>query len=298
MAAILTAWVAAPSAIAMLRSPGRPSEPPLRCAFLDVGHGAAVVIETPTGQVVVYDVGSLRSPAAAARAVAEYLWSRGKTRIDALVLSHADVDHYNGAAQLAEIIGIEQVYVSPVMFEDVAPDDDSSPAAAAQARGGSRALAALRRAIVNAKIPLEKISAGDRLHLPGKVTIEVLHPPRKGVGITDNANSLVLSIEYAGRRVLLPGDLEPPGLEDVMAELPLDCDVVMAPHHGSPRSNPRGFAAWCAPEHVVISGGHEPSLPQVVAELRAAGCNTLHTARVGAVIFSLHRDRVTYATGR
>jgi hypothetical protein len=34
----------------------------------------------------------------------------------------------------------------------------------------------------------------------------------------------------------------------------LDCDIVLAPHHGSELSDPPGFAAWCTPEWVVMSG--------------------------------------------
>ena len=54
-----------------------------------------------------------------------------------------------------------------------------------------------------------------------------------------------LSVEYRGRRILLPGDLEPPGLDDVLAEEPRPCDVLMAPHHGSRQSNSPELAAWC-----------------------------------------------------
>src|SRR5439155_24893291 len=62
----------------------------LDCTFLSVGHGCAVVLELPDGQTLLYDAGRLASPAGAARSVSGYLWSRGKTHIDAIVLSHAD----------------------------------------------------------------------------------------------------------------------------------------------------------------------------------------------------------------
>jgi competence protein ComEC len=47
-------------------------------------------------------------------------------------------------------------------------------------------------------------------------------------------------VEYQGRRLLLPGDLESPGLDELLAESPLDCDVLLAPHHGSLQSDPPG----------------------------------------------------------
>ena len=88
-------------------------------------------------------------------------------------------------------------------------------------------------------MPLRETWSGDRLST-GVTQIEVLHPPRRGVLGSDNANSIVLAVEYQGRRVLLTGDLESPGLDDLLAEEPLDCDVVLAPHHGSGFSDPPG----------------------------------------------------------
>src|SRR5207244_10689404 len=103
-------------------------------------------------------------------------------------------------------------------------------------------------------VPVREIHGGQRLAVGGATTLEVLHPPRKGIFGSDNANSIVLLIEHAGRRVLLTGDLESPGLDDLLAEQPLDCDLVLAPHHGSPRSSPEKFSQWSRPEYVVISG--------------------------------------------
>ncbi len=67
----------------------------LVCTVLSVGHGSAVVLELPGGRTLLYDAGRLGTPALASRAIAGYLWSRGRTHLDAVVLSHADADHYN-----------------------------------------------------------------------------------------------------------------------------------------------------------------------------------------------------------
>ena len=103
------------------------------------------------------------------------------------------------------------------------------------------------------------------------MTLDVLHPPRDGVIGSDNANSITLAVEYAGRRVSVAGrSWNRPGLEDVMAELPYDCDVLLAPHHGSRQSDPPGFAAWSTPEWVVISGGGRRRCAAGGANLRAS----------------------------
>ncbi|MGH7689717.1 MAG: ComEC/Rec2 family competence protein [Gemmatimonadaceae bacterium] len=99
----------------------------------------------------------------------------------------------------------------------------------------------------------------------------------------DNANSLVLDVEYRGRRILLTGDLESPGLDDLLAESPRHCDVILTPHHGSARSNPPGFAAWSTPELAIVSGSFNDRRPEVERAYLASGARLLNTADSGAI---------------
>jgi competence protein ComEC len=260
--ALAAGWTAVGFAPSVLRSPaGR-----LECTFLSVGHGCSVLLELPSGQTMLYDAGHMGSPELGARSVAACLWSRGITHLDALVLSHADADHYNMVPELLDRFSVGAVYVSPVMFERE-----------------NRAMLALRKAIDEAKVPVREVFSGDLLQAGEGCRIDVLHPPRRGVIGEDNANSVVLAIEYLGRRILLPGDLESPGLEDVLAERPWDCDVLLAPHHGSRSSNPPGLAEWCSPEWVVVSGSLDSYQAETRATYRAANAEVLHTGEAGAI---------------
>ncbi|MHC4176534.1 MAG: ComEC/Rec2 family competence protein [Planctomycetota bacterium] len=264
--ALLAGWVAVGAVPAWLR----PQPDRLDCTFLSVGHGCAVVVELPSGSTVLYDAGQLGSGTSAARSIAGLLWSRGITHLDAVVLSHADIDHYNALPGLLDRFSVGVVYVSPVMWEDRGP-----------------ALTALREAIRESGVPLRELRAGDRLPGGEECLIEVLHPPRRDVLGGDNPNSIVLDVQYLGHRVLLPGDLEPPGLYDLLAEEPIDCDVLLVPHHGSRQSNPPGLAVWSTPEWVVVSGGRRWDPEEIEAAYRAAGCRVLHTADTGAVGVSI-----------
>ncbi|MBX3424321.1 MAG: ComEC/Rec2 family competence protein [Pirellulales bacterium] len=263
---------------------GRRAGDQLECTFLAVGHGTCVVMELPGGQTVLYDAGSLNSPESTGRTIAQYLWNRGIRRIDAIVLSHADVDHYNAVPTLLELMPIDAVYVSPMMFDPVATD------------GRLQAPDYLREQIKLHGAPLREVWMGDKLRLADpRAAIDILFPPREGVYGRDNANSILLSVEFAGRRVLLPGDLESPGIELVMADPPVDCDVLLAPHHGSAASDPPGFAAWCTPEWVVFSGGDAERTAAVDRTYQRAGAVVLHTAASGAVRFSLSAEGVKVA---
>jgi competence protein ComEC len=237
------------------------------------------VVRVPSGATLLYDAGSLTSPDWAANAISSCLWFQGIVHLDAVLLSHADADHYNALPALLERFSIGVVCVPPTMFDREEP-----------------ALTALHDALRKANVPVRETFAGDRLSGGQGCSIEVLHPPRRGVLGSDNANSLVVTIEYEGKRILLPGDLERPGLDDVLAEEPLPCDVLLAPHHGSRGSDPPGLAHWCTPRFVVVSGSLSSNVAQTTATYRDMGAEVLHTAEHGAVTVRLDDRGVQAAT--
>jgi competence protein ComEC len=271
--ALAAAWIGVGFAAPWMKAAARPADR-LECEFLSVGHGNAVVLRLPDGRTMLCDAGSLGSPHGAAQTVSNCLWSRGVTHLDAVVITHADVDHYNALPELLQRFSVGVVYVSPVMFE--------TPTAA---------LDRLRAAIDQAGVPLRELHGGQRLRVAGG-GLAALHPPQRGVLGSDNANSIVLQVEAHGLRVLLTGDLETPGLEALLAEAPRECQVLLAPHHGSRLSDPPGMSAWCRPRHVVISGGHADMSPEVAAAYRRAGAELWHTARRGAVHCQITADGI------
>ena len=254
----------------------------LTCTFLAIGHGTCVVLELPGNQTILYDAGSLGSPQSASRTIAGYLWSRGITHIDAIVLSHADIDHYNAVPGLIDRFRVGRVYVSPQMFANQAD---------------SRQLTApefLRDSLEQAAVPIYEVWLGDKLSVAHTdVDIDLLHPPQMGVGGSDNANSILLRVQFDGRTILLPGDLESPGLEEVIASSPQDVDILLAPHHGSIFSDPLNFSAWCTPSWTVVSGRHNDQDFELTEDsYQDVGSQILHTANCGAIQFVLTEKTV------
>jgi competence protein ComEC len=152
------------------------------------------------------------------------------------------------------------------------------------------ALTALKQAISRARVPLREISVGQHLASGDDTRIDVLHPPPDGMGETENADSICLAIIWRGRRILLTGDLAPPGLETVVAERSEPFDVIMVPHHGSAASLPPVFAAWCRAHWAVISGDLTHDSHVAVKAYQDAGSIVLNTATSGAVHFYLPPD--------
>lgn len=273
------AWIAT-GFLAAVATDQRPDG--LRCSFISAGHGLSVLVETPTGETVLYDAGSLGSPEAAADTISSLLWSRGISRLDAVVLSHTDIDHYNAVPELTERFSIGGVYTTHMMFER-------------ERLGVNSAAWLLADALAAKDIDITMIEQGDRLRL-GEVWLEALHPTANGTGGSDNSNSLVVGIEYEGRRVLLPGDLESPGLEELLVQAPYDCDLLLAPHHGSSRSDPPGLAAWCQPEWVVISSGIRADTTEAGESYAAGRATVLRTAEQGMIEATLGSTQVRLET--
>ncbi len=267
--ALLGAWTALGLTVSYIpRDSNR-----LRCTFLSVGHGSAAVLELPSGRTLLYDAGEFGSPERAAKIIAGYLWSQGITRIDAVVISHPDIDHYNALPGVLEKCRVGAVCVSPVMFEKK-----------------SSALKELKSALDVAHVPVREIHAGDCLEESQNCRLEVLHPSQNGIPGNDNANSIVVAAEYFGHRIILPGDLESAGLDELLAGEPLHCDVLLAPHHGSRQSNSPGLAAWSSPAWVVLSGDGRWSLPEIDATYQAVGGQTIHTFIAGAVQVTIDKS--------
>jgi competence protein ComEC len=110
----------------------------------------------------------------------------------------------------------------------------------------------------------------------------------EAIQASDNANSVALCVEFAGRRVLLPGDLEGAGLARLLQSAEGPFDVIMAPHHGSVHSDPAGVAGWAAPAWVIVSD-QEPAAAELVRAYAAAGARIRDTARFGALQVRIDR---------
>jgi competence protein ComEC len=260
--AALALWTVGGGAIALW--PTRPTE--FRCTFLAVGHGGCVVFETPGGRVLVYDAGAITGPEVTRRDIAPYLWSRGIRRIDELVISHGDLDHFNGVPALLERFTVDRVALTPSFANRTTP-------------GVGRTMQALERLGLEPRI----VSAGQTWEVDG-ISFEALHPPAQGPEGNENARSLVLLVRYCELSLLLTGDLEGAGLTHLLEQPPRSVDVLQAPHHGSRKSNTPELAAWASPAFVVSSQGPPLSVPKTANPYEElAGARYLPTWPHGAV---------------
>jgi len=235
----------------------------LTMTVLPVGHGGATLIALPDGRTLLYDAGTLGRPGRVSGTVRDALSDAGRSRIDAVIVSHADIDHFNGLPELMNDVRVGSLLVSQPFL-----------------RRDAESVASLVDAAADAGVPVRIVVAGDRIVADRRVSIAVLHPPSGAGESSDNANSIVLRIDYAGRSLLLPGDLEGSGTRQLLERSPEPVDVLLAPHHGSRAANPPDFVNALRPDVVIVSSNHPPR-----EELKAAypDARLLSTDGSGAV---------------
>jgi len=263
-------WAGLESLPALGRSPAS------EIVVIDVGHGNATLIRWRDGKVWLVDAGSARGDRVAFDAIASVLWDRRVNRIDRLWVSHPDRDHYNAVPKLLERFEIRRLSIPACFLEHHDP-------------AWQDMLSETRRR----RIEIDWVEASSLSESVGEGAVRVLHPPAKGLQASDNASSLVLLVEWEGRRLVLPGDVEGEATERLIGEVGA-CDLFVAPHHGSEGSEPRRWMEGCHPQWMIISSstrpgwldpaGHSIASSDVALEPRAAltceqGCLTFRWER-------------------
>lgn len=236
-----------------------PREGEFRLTALDVGQGTAVLVDTRRHRLI-FDAGPAYPSGfdlGSAAVLPSFRLDR-RQHLDALVISHDDVDHAGGARAVIRSLAPEAVWRSFALPP-------------------GRERAADRRC-----------RSGERWQWDG-VTFRFLHPPVGWHG-SDNDGSCVLLIETPDARALLAGDISA-RVERRLHVLPVT--VLLAPHHGSATSSSAGFVSRTRPEIVFVSTdrrsryGHPH--PDVLARYAGIGARVYVTGREGALRFSSSR---------
>ncbi len=190
-----------------------------------------------------------------------YLRARGVRELDALVISHGDLDHRGGANSVLAGVPVARVVAGPSVGN--------------LARGHTRC------------------QRGQRWTWDG-VEFELLHPA-PAIRASDNDSSCVLLVRSSAGSALLAGDVEAIAESAIVGGGLSPVTAVVVPHHGSRTSSTATFVDAARPALALVSAGYRNrwGLPrhEVVERWRAAGARVLTTADSGAV-------EITFAAAR
>lgn len=222
--------------------------------LLDVGQGQATLIRTANHALLIDtgpgfpDGGDLSD-----RVLVPSLTRLGVPALDALIVSHDDLDHSGGTDSLLRRLEVSGRYGA--LPEKIA--------------GGERCL------------------PGQRWDFDG-VAIEVLHPPQL-MPYLGNESSCVVRVSGAGGSALIPGDIGEVVEGRLVREqaVAINVDVLIAGHHGSAGSSSASFLSAVSPQWVLYSAGYRNRFgfprPEVTARVESVGARQRNTAETGAI---------------
>lgn len=253
----------------------------LHVAFLDVGQGDAIFIQTPQGRQMLVDGGHYPALLRSQLGRQMPFWDR---TLDVVVATHPDDDHVAGL---------------PDVFDRYDVDLLLTNGAAADS---SNAYELLLQQAEDGGTVVHIVQTGQSMQLDDGVHIEFLHPGPTPLD-KDNDNSVAFRLTYGNFSLLLTGDAE---LEAEQAMLqqdsPLEALVFKAGHHGALTSSNDFFLEAVQPHIVVVSSGENNRWnhphPDVLERAASVGATVLRTDELGTIEVVTDGERMWWEVRR
>jgi competence protein ComEC len=258
-------------------APAQPGWPPPDWVLVacEVGQGDGLAVRAGARSAVVVDAGP--DPAAMRRCLDQLEIST----VPLLILTHFHADHVDGLDGVGRRRQIGDIWVSPL----------TSPGYEVQR---------VRHWAGPQGRPVSSPPVGTTATV-GDLSLQVLGPVDHPITADDessaqNDESLVVMITTRGLRLLLTGDVEPPGQAAILGSgADLRADVLKIPHHGSARQDPAFFAATGARLAIASAGldndyGHPA--PRTVQLINSLGMTLLRTDQQGSVAITSTAGRL------
>lgn len=245
----------------------------LTVAFLDVGQGDAIFIETPSGNQILIDGGPNKKVLSELSMVMPF-YDRS---IDAVILTHPHQDHIGG---VIEVLKRYDIYFTL---------DSGSSYESAEYKEWENLISRGARGLT--------VSRGTKIKIGENIWLEFLLPEEnKKCGDDDIHDCMVVSkLTYGNVCFMFTGDMER-NLEFKILSDDIDCEVLKIGHHGSKTSTSDAFLSAVSPDIAIIQSGEDNRYGHphevILNKLQTAGVSILRNDDRGTVIFRSDGERV------
>ncbi len=222
--------------------------------FLDVGQGDACLIDFSDSGKILIDAG----PDKKIMNELGNSMSFFDRKIDVLVVSHSDMDHYNGFFQV-----IERYQPSVFVYNGFESEDKN--------------FNKLLNLIKEKGIKILEMRKGDRIRI-GNNILKIISPEIKSSD--DNDNSIIILANIDNRKILWTGDANKETLELLKEEIG-KIDILKVSHHGSRTGTNQRIVEEFSPKIALIGVGennkyHHPA-KEVLDWLKYIGSSIFRT---------------------
>lgn len=254
-------------------------------SYLAVGHGSTTFLEMVGGRRIVIDAGALSSPGfdIGRSTIAPFLLSKGVRRVDDIVITHPDSDHYNGALFLLKHFKVKNLWISIRMSQE---------------SGWQKLLGIAKEKDTNIIIG----RTGQYIARDSEDALVVLaNTAEGGYARSDNDRGLVLKYVHRDFSAIFPGDISVVVEKELIANnVDLRGEVLLAAHHGSTTSNSQQFLETVAPEIFIVSSGRNCKVSRPESELavrcRKLGINLIPLNKAGTITLTSRSDGYFFET--
>ncbi len=204
--------------------------------YIDVGHGSSTLVQFPGNTAVLIDGGAITSKSfnIGERVIAPYLWHQGIRRLEGVIITHSDGDHYNG------LFFILKHFKPPIIWTNRLKDQGDSY---------DDLLKLAKEIGTEVRIPKE----GQFLFKKSSASLFCQAHPRKNSLVT-NDSGLIIGYRHDGFSALFPGDISSSVEKQLVEkEMVRQANILLSPHHGSATSNSVLFLKTIQPKLLVVS---------------------------------------------
>ena len=248
----------------------------LSVAFLDIGQGDAILIQTPEYKNILIDAGMT---SVVVDRLGEQLSFFDKT-IDLFIITHPDRDHYAGVLDIMQKYKIKQI-----MLTGIANPDRLYEAFLAEAR--------------KQKVPIIFPQNNQDLKISHKIYLDILYPfaGQSLVGqIVKNKNTTSIVMRLLRQRsenwenlIMLTGDAEhSQERELVLSGQELSGNILKLGHHGAKTSTSDIFLSAIKPQITVVSAGKDNKFghPHPITMEKVKDLEIRQTLQEGSIKFN------------
>lgn len=260
----------------------------LEVHFLNIGQGDVIVIMLPDGKIFVIDAGSTTSGLASIRTnyLAYLADNLNVDKIEYLLISHPDADHFNMAGALLDTYDVDNVIYNNNKEKTQYTNFLT------------------KKVETEPGVTLYPVNE-DPFYLQVKddnygYCFDVYGPGDTGFAGAEskwNSMSIMCVLSYGGRKVMFTGDGEKETehwFKTTVGGDQLDVDILKVGHHGSRSCTSEEFVQYIKPEYAVIScdDGKEYGHPhqETMTTLNTYGIATYRTNRHGNIALYLDED--------